>query len=184
MPNTRTPPDFFGIGTALTGGGRQLPELIRFQSLYRFAASFVSNRSIVSASIPDWLSHATRLPRSAPWECCTICRSCGIPPGGPVDLPCPPDDAVPSLPRHYGGLDATTDDSVPWRRFATVGLAFQAWAFRLTSPPKVPAVQRKSLKQDRAASMPDAIWPVSRHRPESRRNITRRFRRRLSTFDT
>src|SRR5271165_1211425 len=49
---TRTPPDFFGIGTALTGGGRQLPELIRFQSLYRFAASFVSNRSIVSASIP------------------------------------------------------------------------------------------------------------------------------------
>jgi len=36
----------------------------------------------------------------------------------------------------------------------------------LTSPPKVPAVQRKSLKQDRAASMPDAIWPVSRHRPD------------------
>ena len=47
-----------------------------------------------------------------------------------------------------------------------VGLAFPAWAFRLASPPKVPAVQRKSLKQDRAASMPDAVWPVSRHRPD------------------
>ena len=74
--------------------------------------------------------------------------------------------AVPSLPRHYSGLDANTDGSVPWRRFATVGLAFEAWAFRLASPPKVPAVPRKSLKQDRAASMPDAVWPVSRHRPD------------------
>ena len=74
---------------------------------------------------------------------------------------------TPSLrsPRHYGGLDATTDGSVPWRRFATVGLAFQAWAFRLASPPKVPAVQRKSLKQDRAASMPDTAWPISRSCP-------------------
>src|SRR5208337_4689566 len=111
-------------------------------------------------------ARATRLSRQASWECRTICRSWGIPPGRPVDLPCPPDDAVPSLPRHYSGLDATTDGSVPWRRFATVGLAFEAWAFRLASPPKVPAVQRKSLKQDRAASMPDAVWPVSRHRPD------------------
>jgi len=61
----------------------------------------------------------------------------------------------------------------------------RACAFRLPSPPKVPAVQRKSLKQDRAASMPDAVWPVSRCRPNwSRRNITRRFRRHLSAFDT
>ena len=29
-----------------------------------------------------------------------------------------------------------------------------------------PAVQRKILKQDRAASMPDAVWTVSRHRPD------------------
>ena len=100
-----------------------------------------------SLRLPDWLSHATRLPRPASWECRTICRSCGDSSGRPVDLPCPPDDAVPSLPRHYGGLDATTDGSVPWRRFATVGLAFQARAFRLASPPKVPAVQRKSLNR-------------------------------------
>ena len=31
-----------------------------------------------------------------------------------------------TLPRHYSGLNATTDGSVPWRRFATFGLAFQA----------------------------------------------------------
>jgi len=84
------------------------------------------------------------------------------------------------LHRHYSGFNAPTSGSVPWRRIATIGLAFEACAFRLPSPPKVPAVQRKSLKQDRAASMPDAVWPVSRFRPDrSRRNITRRFRRRL-----
>ena len=65
MPNTRTPPDFFGIGTALTGGGKWLPETMRFQSLYRLSPSLSSNRSIVSASIPaaPWLaftcSHAS-----------------------------------------------------------------------------------------------------------------------------
>ena len=42
----------------------------------------------------------------------------------------------------------------------------EAEGMRLASPPKVPAVQRKSLKQDRAASMPDAVWLVSRHRPD------------------
>jgi len=58
--------------------------------------------------------------------------------------------------------------------------SLSACAFRLSSPPKVPAVQRESLKQDRAASMPDVVWPVSRWRPDwSRRNFTRRFWRHL-----
>src|SRR3954447_14344723 len=69
-------------------------------------------------------------------------------------------------PRHYSYLSATTNGSVPWRRIATFGLALRACAFRLPSPPKVPAVQRKSLKQDRAASVPDVVWPVSRCRPD------------------
>src|SRR5262245_53069748 len=47
------------------------------------------------------------------------CRSCGIPPGSPVDPPCLPDDAAPSLPRPYSDLSATTNGSVPWRRIAT-----------------------------------------------------------------
>ena len=89
-----------------------------------------------------------------------------IPPGCPVDPPCPLDDAAPSLHRRYSGFIATTSGSVPWRRIATIGLALSACAFRFASPPKVPAVQRKSLKQDRAASMPDATWPVSRYRPD------------------
>src|SRR6185312_11099565 len=119
------------------------------------------------------------------WECRSACRSCRIPPGFPVDPPCLPDGAAPSLLRHYSGLNATTSGSVPWRRIATVGLALRACAFRLPSPPKVPAVQRKSLKQDRAASMPDVVWPVSRCRPDrSQRNETRWFRRLLTIFDT
>ena len=75
--------------------------------------------------------------------CHKACGSSRIPPGCPVDPPRPPDDAAPSLPRHYSGLNATTSGSVPWRRIATVGLAFLG-----------------------AASMPDAIWPASRCRPD------------------
>ena len=67
--------------------------------------------------------------------------------------------AVSTLPRTAPSFDGAS--------LLLVGLAFRAWAFRLASPPKVPAVQRKSLRQDRAAaSMPDAVWPVSRHRLE------------------
>src|SRR6266536_4327963 len=44
-PRTRTPPppDFFGISTALTGGGKDVPELIRFQSLYKLFFNSCSN---------------------------------------------------------------------------------------------------------------------------------------------
>jgi hypothetical protein len=43
-PSIRAPfPDFFGISTALTGGGKYVPELIRFQSLYRLFFNACSN---------------------------------------------------------------------------------------------------------------------------------------------
>jgi hypothetical protein len=75
---------------------------------------------------PDWLSHVTMLPISRSWECRKACRSRKVPPGRPVDLPCLLDDAAPSLPRHYSGLNTTTSGSVPWRRIATIGLASSA----------------------------------------------------------
>jgi hypothetical protein len=78
---------------------------------------------------PGWLLHVTMLPTPRPWECRKPCRSCGIPPGRPVDPPCLLDDTAPSLLRHYSGLSATTSGSVPWRRIAIVGLAFRLVPF-------------------------------------------------------
>jgi hypothetical protein len=114
---------------------------------------------------PDVNLSAHPAPIIQPTTYSKACRSWRIPPGRPVDLPCLLDDAAPSLHRHYDGLNATTNGSVPWRCIATVGLAFGGLCPSLNITAEVPAVQRKSLKQDRAASMPDAVWPVSRYRP-------------------
>jgi len=82
-----------------------------------------------SPPLPGWLLHVTTPPISRPWECHKLCRSCGIPPGRPVDLPCLLDGATPSLLRHYSVLSATTSGSVPWRRIATIGLTFRLVPF-------------------------------------------------------
>ena len=52
-PSTRTPlPPAFGISTAFTGGGKYVPDDIRFQILYKFRSRSASNSSIDCSSTP------------------------------------------------------------------------------------------------------------------------------------
>src|SRR6516162_5190335 len=51
-PKILSPPLFWGMETARTGGGKELPELIRFQILYRFPDKSASNCSIHCSSTP------------------------------------------------------------------------------------------------------------------------------------
>ena len=52
IPSFLVPPFALGISTCFTGGGKYVPDDIRFHSLYRFAGRFCSNISIVSSSMP------------------------------------------------------------------------------------------------------------------------------------
>lgn len=52
IPSILTPPDFLEINTPFTGGGKYLPELRRFHSLYRLLLRFWLNPWIDSWSTP------------------------------------------------------------------------------------------------------------------------------------
>ena len=52
IPHILVPPFFFGMPTALTGGGKYLPDDIRFQIFYRWSLRFPSTSVIDSASTP------------------------------------------------------------------------------------------------------------------------------------
>src|SRR5260370_2693994 len=51
-PRTRVPPEDLGISTARTGGGKYVPDDIRFQILYRLSPRSFSNISMVTPSAP------------------------------------------------------------------------------------------------------------------------------------
>jgi len=51
-PNVLLPPSRFGIATALTGGGKYVPDDIRFQILYRLPFRSVSNAASDCPSTP------------------------------------------------------------------------------------------------------------------------------------
>lgn len=52
MPSTLTPPSALAISTALTAGGKYVPEDIRFQILYRLFLRSFSNSPIDTPSTP------------------------------------------------------------------------------------------------------------------------------------
>src|SRR5215469_6988377 len=51
-PRTRVPPEALGISTARTGGGKYVPDDIRFQILYNLPPRPSSNISMVTPSAP------------------------------------------------------------------------------------------------------------------------------------
>src|ERR1019366_9244200 len=52
IPSFLSPPFAFGIFTVRTGGGKYLPDDIRFQILYRFPFRFLSKSAIDCSSTP------------------------------------------------------------------------------------------------------------------------------------
>src|SRR5713101_6511237 len=52
-PRMRSPPFFFGMATAFTGGGKYVPDDIRFQSLYRLFFKSASKSAIDCSSTPQ-----------------------------------------------------------------------------------------------------------------------------------
>src|SRR6266487_5179293 len=77
-PSIRTPvPDFFGISTALTGGGKYVPELIRFQSLYRLFFNSCSNSWRDCPSTPPAPSLALTLRYASHTTCFEIANGFG-----------------------------------------------------------------------------------------------------------
>ncbi|WP_245593075.1 hypothetical protein [Crocinitomix catalasitica] len=52
ISNLRTLPSYLGISITLTDRGKQLPDTMRFQSLYRYLLRFASNNSILIESTP------------------------------------------------------------------------------------------------------------------------------------
>src|SRR5215469_17753815 len=51
-PSIRVPPEDLGISTARTGGGKYVPDDIRFQILYKLLPRSFSNASMVTPSAP------------------------------------------------------------------------------------------------------------------------------------
>src|SRR6266513_3979870 len=118
-PSIRTPvPDFFGISTALTGGGKYVPELRRFQSVYRLFFNSCSNSWRDCPSTPPAPSLALTLRYASHTTCFEIANGfgLGLTGGSSCFGSCPPSTpgwpvpfARPALP----GVTATPDQSPP-----------------------------------------------------------------------
>src|SRR6266487_3812971 len=106
-PSIRTPvPDFFGISTALTGGGKYVPELIRFQSLYRLFFKSCSNSWRDCPSTPPAPSLALTLRYASHTTCLrsqmvSVLAWPAVPPALAVAHRPSPDGLFPSLDPHY-----------------------------------------------------------------------------------
>src|SRR6266511_1209391 len=198
-PSTRTPPapDFFGISTALTGAGKYVPELIRFQSLYKLFFNSCSNSWRDCPSTPPAPSLALTLRYASHTTCFEIANGFGLGlAGGSSCLgSCPPSTpgwpvpfARPALP----GVIATTEQSAAACP-ASVLCSLRIWPlgglpFAPGSAIGIPArdvgvaashVPRRRLNQARAAYTPDAAWAASRFLPGlSRVDLRSRFRHR------
>src|SRR5215470_10645922 len=134
-PSILVPPEAFGISAARTGGGKYVPDDIRFQILYKLLPRSFSNASMVTPSAP-----------AAPPFAFTRCHAChtrrlgmsnGFPSGPDMLtrlLPGSPgcsrkqvtDEPAPSLRPHYRDFTATTGRSASARRDGTQRLAVSA----------------------------------------------------------
>src|SRR6516162_2425825 len=132
-PKILSPPLFWGMETARTGGGKELPELIRFQILYRFPDKSASNCSIHCSSTPA----APRLDLTALYASYTkrfsilngLFVACIEIILFPVVSVMQPPDPTPLLQPHYRAFIAHTSRSAPVLRIGT--LASQFWLLGL-----------------------------------------------------
>src|SRR5260370_2914933 len=76
-PRTRVPPEDLGISTARTGGGKYVPDDIRFQILYRLSPRSFSNISMVTPSAPAAPLFALPLFHGFPTSCLRLAT--GVP---------------------------------------------------------------------------------------------------------
>src|SRR5215469_5161928 len=135
-PRILVPPEALGISTARTGGGKYVPEDIRFQILYRLFPRSFSNISMVTPSAPAAPPFALTLLHACHTTCLGMAN--GFPSGSdmltrllPGQRPgcsgkqCP-DEPAPSLRPHYRDLSATTGRSAGARRDGTQRLTVPA----------------------------------------------------------
>src|SRR6266516_4625267 len=111
MPSIFVPPPCgFGISTARTGGGKYVPDDIRFQILYRFRSRSASNSSIDCSSTPAAPLLALTLTNASQTTFLSIWNgllSCGfgpltwLLPATPVDHQTNQGDPSASLRPHY-----------------------------------------------------------------------------------
>src|SRR6266581_1034232 len=140
-PSIRTPfPTFFGISTALTGGGKYVPELIRFQSLYRLFFRSCSNSWRDCPSTPPAPSLALTLRYASHTTCFEIANGFGLGLAGGSSCfgSCPP--SKPGWPVPFArpallGVITTAEQSAtacPLRYAAPCG--FGRWEVSLLRP--------------------------------------------------
>ena len=185
-PSILTPaPCGLGISTALTGGGKYDPELIRFQILYRLSRRSASNSSSACPSTPGaplfalTCRHAsTRLLRNRKRLLCRPWHVLSVPPGPMARLiQTNHGEPAPSLHPHHRGILATTGRSASERRIGTQCLRFLPSAGSLSRPGHQPELCRidlltfraRAADQAHAASTPDTTWPIHGHPPGSSR---------------
>ena len=194
--NASLPPCDFGISTAFTGGGKYVPEDIRFQILYRLPRRSCSNSPIDCVVHPRrtllGLNPPVRLPHLLLRDHETAC---------PADLglltrllPEHPrltreanlNDPAPSLRPHYRASRATTSRSARGfthrysapRDFCRQALSLSPpAAYRRERQPagacigtRLPTFHAEAAEQARATSMPDTAWPVNGLLPGSSRD--------------
>src|SRR6516162_7963266 len=127
-PKILSPPLFWGMETARTGGGKELPELIRFQILYRFPDKSASNCSIVCSSTPaaprlDLTAlYASYTRRFSIWNGLFVARIEII--LFPVVSLMQPPNPTPLLQSHYTTFFARTSRSAPVLRIGTLASRF------------------------------------------------------------
>ena len=135
-PRILVPPEAFGISTARTGGGKYVPDDIRFQILYRLSLRPALKSSMVTPSAPGapplaaTRSHACQISvfgMSNGFSSCPDMLTRLLPGPRPRLLAIThPDEPAPSLRPHYRGLAATTGRSAGTRRDGTQHLAVSA----------------------------------------------------------
>jgi len=129
--NLVPPPCGFGISTARTGGGNQVPEDIRFHTLYRLPCRSASNSSIDTPSTPGAPLFALTFSQASLTAHFEISNGLSGDFNSPIATPPEPqrvsvdpmktatDDPTPSLHPHYRGFTTTTSRSASRTRDGT-----------------------------------------------------------------
>src|SRR6516164_376766 len=168
-PRILVPPEAFGISTARTGGGKYVPDDIRFQILYKLLPRSALKSSMVTPSAPGappltatrfHACHTRRLGMSNGFPSCPDMLTRLLPGQQPRLLGiASPDEPAPSLRPHYTGIGTTTGRSASARRDGTQHLAVSAaWC----APSRVPHPRGRSI----SARLP--VFPHASRRPDSR----------------
>jgi hypothetical protein len=189
-PSIRVPiPCAFATSTARTGGGKYVPDDIRFQTLYRLPFRSFSKSATDSPSTPGapllalTFSHASQTARleisnGLPGDFSSSTRL--LPENiWLIERTQPRTARAPSLRPHYKSLSATTSRSASASRDGTQPLTASAplgdlpLARRACAPDSIGTrlllFRAEAADRARVVYMPDTAWPVSGHPPGSSR---------------